>query len=136
MAAEPSRRALLGAGAGLIGLLLVGAGTESAEATTTTTSTTLPQRSHYAKSVKQVFTATSGTRSYRLTLTGIKNVSGVRTADAQLGFNLIFTAATAMPEGIYSLRRSGVPTHTLFLSPVGARAGRGATMQALVNRTH
>jgi hypothetical protein len=139
---EVSRRAVLGAGAGVLGLLFIGAETGSGPAPTSTPAAKvaaepkakvpLPTRSHYASSVGKAFTATAGEHTYKLKLAHIRNVSNTSAADSDECFNLIFTAAgkTQPPEAIYTLRRKGVVTQSLFVS----RLGTDQSMQALVSR--
>jgi hypothetical protein len=127
---EVSRRTALGAGLGLIGLAVVGVNESTAEAA----GASAPLRSHYASSVRKVFTARHGGRTYRLTLTAVQNLPHSRAAHRPYCFSLLFTPAgrTVLPDGIYTLVRAGVPTHSLFLS----RVGTGRTLQAVVNRAH
>jgi hypothetical protein len=127
---EVSRRTALGAGLGLLGLAVVGVDESAADAA----STSAPVRAHYASSTRKVFTARHGGRTYRLTLTAVQNLPHARAADRPYCFSLLFTPAgrTVLPDGIYTLVRSGVPTHSLFLS----RVGTGRTLQAIVNRAH
>jgi hypothetical protein len=105
---EVGRRAVLGAGLGVVGLAVVGVDAPAAEA-----ATALPRRSHYAKSVGRAFTVTRSKHSHSVKLTRIRNV------------------ARTPADGIYTVTRKGVPTQQLFLS----RVGDGANMQALVNRS-
>lgn len=126
---DVSRRAVLGAGAGLIGLVVLGVDEPDASAATPR----LPRRSDYSRSVRGVFTATHGKRTYKVRLTRIHDVAGTRAKQRESSFNLVFTPVgrTRLPDGIYAVRRRGVRPHTLFLSGVGTNGA----MQALVNRS-
>lgn len=122
------RRAVLGAGLGVVGLAVVGIDAPSAEA-----ATVLPRRAHYAKSVGRLFTLRHGRREYRARLVHIHNVTGAPAGRRDHCFNLIFQVAGGhhLPDAIYAVSRKGVRTSHLFLS----RVGDGAGMQALVNRS-
>ena len=125
---EPSRRTVLGAGLGLLGLAVVGVDLPQAEAATTSG----PTRKDYATSVGKAFTVAYRGANYRLTLTALQDLPNASTADSQYCFSLLFTPAgtTTLPDGIYTLKRTGVPTYSLFLG----RVGTGRTLQAVVNR--
>jgi len=125
---EPSRRAVLGAGLGLLGLVIVGVDESAADAATVSA----PVRADYASAVHNVFTARYGGRTHRLTLTAVQNLPHTSAADRRHCFSLLFTPTgrTVLPDGIYRLTRAGVPTQSLFL----ARIGTGRTLQAVVNR--
>jgi hypothetical protein len=127
---EPSRRTVLGAGLGLLGLVVVGVDAPAAEGV----SVLAPQRRHYTPALHKAFTVRHAGRSLRLTLTAVQNVPHTSPAHRQDCFSLLFTPAgrTVLPDGIYMLKRAGVPTHSLFLS----RVGTGRTLQAVVNRVH
>ena len=86
---EPSRRAVLGAGLGLLGLVVVGVDESAAEAATASA----PVRADYAAAVHQVFTVRHGGRIHRLTLTAIQNLPHTRAAARQRCFSLLFTPA-------------------------------------------
>lgn len=127
---EPSRRTVLGAGIGLVGLAIVGVDARTADAATSTA----PMRSQYTPSVGRVFTVRHGGRAHRVTLTAVQNLPHTRPADRQYCFSLLLIPAgrTDLPDGIYTLERSGVPAHSLFLS----RIGTGRALQAVINRRH
>lgn len=127
---EPSRRTVLGAGLGLLGLVIVGVDAESADAV----SSPAPVRRNYASAVGKVFTVRHGGRTHRVTLTAVQNLPHAKAADRQFCFSLLFSPAarTVLADGIYTVMRAGVPTHSLFLS----RIGTGRTLQAVVNRRH
>lgn len=113
---------------GLVGIGGLGA---SAEATTAA----IPLRSQYSGSIGRTFVATRGRHRYQVRLTHIRDVSGATTAMRNTSFNLIFSGPTGMPDGIYSVVRSGVPTHSLFLSRIGTHTSKSVTVQALINRS-
>jgi hypothetical protein len=126
------RRAVLGAGVGALALAAVG-WPASASAATTSPNTSPPRRAHYAKSVGRTFTATCNGRSHTVKLAHIRDVAGTTSSNRDRCFNLVFTVAgtSDLPDGIYTLRRLGVPTQALFLSSLGGPR----TVQALVNRS-
>jgi hypothetical protein len=127
---EPSRRTVLGAGLGLLGLVVVGVDAPAAEGV----SVLAPQRRHYTPALHKAFTVRHAGRSLRLTLTAVQNLPHTNVADRQCCFSLLFTPAgsAVLHDGIYAVRRTGVPTHSLFLG----RVGTGRTLQAVVNRAH
>jgi hypothetical protein len=123
------RRAVLGAGMGALALAAVGLPASAAGAATTSPL----RRAHYAKSVGRTFTAMRNGRSRTMTLAHIRDVAGTASSYRDRCFNLVFTVAgnSDLPEGIYTVRRLGVPTYALFLSSLGGPR----TVQALVNRS-
>jgi len=127
---EPSRRTVLGAGLGLLGLVVVGVDEPTAEAATASA----PARRHYAPAVGKVFTTHHAGRTYRLRLTAIQNLQHASSAHREQCFSLLFepVGRAALHDGIYRLRRAGRPTHSLFLVRIGTRR----TLQAIVNRAH
>jgi hypothetical protein len=127
---EPSRRTVLGAGLGSLALVFVGVDETAADAAPASA----PVRHDYAPAVHKVFTAHHAGRSHRLTLTAVQDLPHASAAHRRYCFSLLFTPAggTALPDGIYTLKRTGVPTHSLFLG----RIGTGRTLQAVVNRAH
>jgi hypothetical protein len=122
------RRAVLGAGVGTLALAATGWAAPADAATPS-----LPRRAHYAKSVGRTFTATRNGRSHTVKLAHIRDVAGTRSSYQDRCFNLVFAVVgtVALPEGIFIVRRLGVPTHNLFL----AHLGGPRTVQALVNRS-
>jgi hypothetical protein len=131
--ADVSRRAVLGAGASIVGALIVGAGADvsPASAATAPTSPTALTRSLYSGQIGKAFTAVLGKQSRQLTLNRILNVDGATSSQANTSFNLIFTSKSRPPEGIYTISRTGVPAQKFFLGHLGD----GVSVQALVNRT-
>ena len=136
---DVSRRAVLGAGLGVLGLLGLRTGAGAAEATAHRPPAASavrsgphvidgPERAHFASSVGRSFAADLDGRRARLKLAHIRDVAGA--VDDNLSFNLIFTAHRPLVDGIYTVRRRGVATHALFLS----RVGPSTAMQAVVNR--
>jgi hypothetical protein len=125
---NPSRRTVLGAGLGLLGLVVVGVDESAADAATMSA----PVRADYTAALHKVFTVRHGGRTHRLTLTAVQNLPHTSAAHRQRCFSLVFTPAgsSVLPDGIYALKRVGVPTHSLFL----ARVGTGRALQAVVNR--
>lgn len=125
---NPSRRNVLGAGLGLLGLVAVGVDESAAEAATVAA----PVRSDYTAALHKVFTVRHRGRTHRLTLTAVQNLPHTSAAHRQRCFSLLFTPAgsSPLPEGIYAPKRVGVPTHSLFLAHVGT----ARTLQAIVNR--
>lgn len=127
-----SRRGVLGSGLGVTVLGLIGlGGFDSASAAPRRQL----RRSQYLKSVGRTFTAQHGGRGHELRLNRIDDVQGATGAMREGSFNLIFTARSAMPDGVYAMSRPGVPTHSLFLSRVEQTKHDRFTMQALINRT-
>jgi hypothetical protein len=137
--AEVSRRAVLSAGAALVvGGLVVGVDTPSAKAAVTRKSAARSHTNHkrlsranYKPCVGKAFTAQLDGHSHKVVLTRIVHVDGATKKQADACFNLIFTAKRRLPEGIYSIKRRGLPTERLFLGHLGTEK----TMQALVNRS-
>ena len=127
---EPSRRAVLGAGLGSLVLVIVGVDETGAGATTASA----PVRRDYTSSVGKVFTVHHGGRTNRLTLTAVHDLPHASAADRQYCCSLLFTPAgrAVLHDNIYTVQRTGVPTHSLFLG----RVGTGRTLQAVVNRAH
>jgi hypothetical protein len=127
---DVSRRVVLGAGAGLAGLVALGFDEVDAVAAASANST--PVRSNYSKAVGKVFTAVHAGRSHRLRLTHIRDVAPATAAQRPHCFNLIFSpvGTVRLHDAIYVLHHSGVNTHRLFLSAIGT----DGTMQAVVNR--
>ena len=128
---EISRRTVLGAGLGLLGLVVVGVDEAGADAATVARPL---ERRHFAGSLHKVFTTRHGGRTHRLRLTGIHNLPHARAAHRQVCFSLLFTpvGGAVLPDGIYHLKRAGRPADALFL----VRIGTGTTLQAIVNRAH
>jgi hypothetical protein len=94
----------------------------------------VPLRSHFVPAIGKTFDAVDGKRSFELTLTTIEDLVPVVEADDENRFNLIFSASSAdVHEGVFTLRRTGTPTTTLFLSPIGTSAATHP-LQAIVNR--
>jgi hypothetical protein len=126
---ELTRRALLVSGAGAMGVAVLGIG-ESAAAATSATSA--PLRADYAKSVGKVFTAAIGSRTSSVKLVSIRDLSPTTAQQRPFCFMLVFAPTTTarLADGIYTLSRTGVPTHALFMSSIGSN-GR---MQLVVNR--
>jgi Zn-dependent alcohol dehydrogenase len=125
---DVARRAVLGAGVSTLALAALGLAAPADAATTS-----LPRRADYATSVGRTFTATRNGRSHTVTLAHIRDVAGTKSSYRDRCFNLVFTVAGTrdLAEGIYTVRRLGVPAHALFLSRLGAPR----TVQALVNRS-
>jgi len=128
---EASRRTVLGAGLGLLGLAVVGVDESSADAAVVAVPL---ERRHFTTSLHKVFTTRHGGRTHRLRLTAIQNLPHARAAHRQVCFSLLFTpvGGAELPDGIYHLKRAGRPAHSLFL----VRIGTGTTLQAIVNRAH
>lgn len=145
---DVSRRAVLGAGVGTVGLVALGAAAPAAEAAVGTkgkTGTTdsaaakaspmsAPLRSDYAASVGRVFTATRDGHTHRVTLTHVQDLVHTTTKQRPHCFGLMFAPVgkAKLHDGMYVLKRKGVPTHKLFISAVGTEGD----MQAIINRSH
>jgi hypothetical protein len=125
-----SRRAVLGASAGAIGL--VAAGAVDADAVGLGRTASAPLRSHYAGSVGRVFTARQGGHMVRMRLTAIRDIVPTSARQRSRCFILLFAPVghAAAPDAIYELRCRGVRTHRLFLSSLGT----AHAMQAIINR--
>ena len=130
MPVEPSRRMVLGAGLGALGVAIVGVNQSSAEAATATG----PVRSDYATSVGKVFTVPYNGSTMNLTLTAVQDLPNSTAANSKYCFSLLFTPAgsSVLRDGIYPLKRAGVPTYSLFLG----RVGTARNVQAVVNRAY
>jgi hypothetical protein len=76
-------------------------------------------RSAYRPYVGKTFTATQGSRTYRLTLDAVRPTSAGDPRQRDRCFNLIFSAAAQLPDAFYSLCRPGVPAHQVYLSGDG-----------------
>ena len=128
---ETSRRTVLGAGLGLLGLVVVGVDDSTAEAAPTVHP---PARRDFTPLLHKVFTTRHGGRTHRLRLTAIHNLPHAAAAHRQQCFSMLFTpvGGAVLPDGIYHLKRAGRPAHSLFL----VRIGTGTTLQAIVNRAH
>lgn len=126
---DVSRRTLLGGGVGAAGLVALGLG----DAATAAPATAGPLRSHYAKSVGKVFTATRGGRTVKVRLVAIRTIGPTRQSQLSRSFTLVWapTGGGRLQDGTYVLRRRRVQTHTLSLSSVGT----SRRMQAVINRT-
>lgn len=127
---QPSRRTVLGAGLGLLGLVVVGVDESNAEAATAAA----PARHQYTPALGKVFTTHHAGRTDRLRLTAIQNLPHASPAHREQCFSLLFEplGRAVLHDGSYPLRRPGQPTHSLFL----VRIGTGRTLQAIVNRAH
>jgi hypothetical protein len=132
---DVSRRTFLGAGAGTLGLLALGINESvaGAAATSTTSSMSAPLRADYAPWVGRVFSATHAGHTYRVTLTRIDDLSPTTAKQRPHCFAMAFTPVgkARLADGIYTLHRSKVVTHKLFLSSLGTNGG----MQAIINRS-
>jgi hypothetical protein len=127
---DVTRRVVLGAGAGIAGLVALGSGEGAAEAAPIATSA--PLRRHYKKSVGRIFTATHAGRTVRLRLTHIRDLSPTKAKQRQHSFTLVFTPVgkAHVPDAIYVMRTHGLQPHRLFVSSMGPNRG----LQAVVNR--
>lgn len=127
MSPDVTRRTVLSAGAGLAGLAVIAAAPGVANAATPAAG---PLRSHYARSVGKTFTVQAHGRVHTVTLTAIHDLAPTTAMHRPFCFRLMFTPSghIVLPEGIYTVRRAGVVTHSLLLSSTGSRA-----MQAVVN---
>jgi len=133
---EVSRRSVLGVGAGTIAALTVGV-EQSANAATASVGSHAgpPARSHFSGALGAIFTARNGTGAHKLRLDHVEDLRPA--GDRSKCFSLIFSVrgkAKTIPAGIWTLSRPGVPTHDLFISPVGDAST--VCMQAVVNRAH
>jgi hypothetical protein len=127
---ETSRRTVLGAGLGLLGLAVIGVDEAGAEAA----AAPVPARHLFAPSLGKVFTAQLGNHTHRLRLTAVDDLPHTGRAYRDRCFSLLFTPTGRheLPDGIYRLRRPGGANHSLSL----VRVGTGRTLQAVVNRSH
>jgi hypothetical protein len=135
-----SRRAVLTAGLGAIGLGTIALAAPSTIAFAETSrddangASGLPVRSHFVSSVGKPFTATTGAGTFTLTLKEIHDLAPSTVADDEYRFNLIFVSRhLGFTDGIVTLRRRGVPASTLFVSSIG-QVTTTQSLQALVNR--
>jgi hypothetical protein len=145
---DVSRRAVLGAGVGTVGLVAlsaagpdaVAAAKDQARIGTTDASAakaspmSAPLRSDYAEAVGRVFTATRDGRTYRVKLTHLQDLVHTTAKQRPHCFGLMFAPVgkARLHDGMYVLKRAGVRTHKLFISAVGTEG----EMQAIINRSH
>ena len=96
-------------------------------------------RSLFPPAVRRTFRATdsgggASARTIALVLSPVEDIADSVPGDENR-FLLLFTASGfTASDGIYTLRRSGAPQVTLFLSAIGPR-GLTRAMQAVVSRT-
>ena len=128
---DVSRRAVLGAGAGIAGLVSLGVSTVEADAAPPVAGA-VPARSHYTRALGRVFTAKHGGHTYRLRLTGIHDLTHTTAKLRPHAFTLVFVPVgrVRVPDAIYLLHSHNVGAHRLFLSSIGTARG----LQAVVNR--
>lgn len=128
---QPTRRTVLGAGLGALGLVIVGTGAPVAEAATAPAPL---RRRDFTPSLRRVFVARRSGHTHRLRLTAIQNLRHSSAAHHDRCFSLLFTPTgrAVLPDGIYRLKAAGRPAQSLFL----VRVGTGRTMQAIINRAH
>jgi hypothetical protein len=83
------------------------------------------RRSMFAPYVGFPFQLVSGLRSYTARLAAVTDQNRI-TAGSEMRFSLLFQMAAAdlPPEGIYSVRRTGLRSVDLFLAPVTGKRGR------------
>ena len=113
---DVTRRAVLGAGAGVAGLVALGLGEGDADAATTFHA--VPLRSHYTPALGRVFTASRGGHSYRLRLTAIRDLKPTTAKQRSHSFTLVFTPvgnAHRPVDGIYAITSRATVAHHLFL---------------------
>ncbi|GAA1934416.1 DUF6916 family protein [Nocardioides hwasunensis] len=126
---EISRRTLLGVGAGTVGVAVVDGG--AAHAAGRGVSPTNIRRSHYTGSLGKTFTIRHEGRTIRLVLKRIDDLgAGTTKPERQFALSLENPRGKVVPDGIYVLRRRGVPRHRLLLSG----CGQDGRMQVVVNR--
>lgn len=127
---EITRRAVLGVGAGAIGVVTLGVGPAAAAATPGSA----PVRADYAGAIGRVFTAEHAGHRFRVRLTHVRDVSPTTAKHRPYCFVLIFAPVGGLHlrDGIYTLHRRGVAAHRLFMSSVGT----DRRMQAVINRRH
>jgi hypothetical protein len=135
-----SRRAVLTAGLGVIGLGAIALAAPSTIAFAEISvddangASGLPVRSHFASSIGKPFTATTESGTFTMTLKAVHDLVPSTVADDENRFNLIFTSGhLGFSDGIVTLRRTGVPTSTLFVSSIG-QVTATQSLQAIVNR--
>ncbi len=97
-----------------------------------------PVRSLFTPALGRAFRATesggASDRTIDLVLSSVEDIADSVPGDENR-FLLLFTASGfTASDGIYTLRRSGAPQVTLFLSAIGPR-GLTRAMQAVVSRT-
>lgn len=93
--------------------------------------TAAPSRSDYTSSIGEIFEASNRRGTVRLRLTHADDMTAPGATRRSQTYALIFEPVEGErpDDGIYALRRQGVPTHDLFVSAVGP----GKTLQAIVN---
>jgi hypothetical protein len=93
-----------------------------------------PVRSIYEPAVGQTLRASDGTTSADLRLDAVEDLAGETEPGSEHRFTLLLTpVGLPVQEGVYTLRRPGTPTTTLFLAPIGPHEGT-RSLQAVVNR--
>jgi hypothetical protein len=124
--AEATRRGVIRGGVIVLGAAALGFDTVLGGA-----ATAAPSRSAYASSIGEIFEASSRRATVRLRLTHADDMTAPGAARRSQTYALIFEPVEGErpDDGIYALRRQGVPTHDLFVSAVGP----GKTVQAIVN---
>jgi hypothetical protein len=129
-----TRRSMLAAGVGAVGVGLVSGPTSAFAASPDRRATGLPVRSQFVPALGSLFTARGGSTRHRLKLVEILDVPPTTVPDDENAYNLLFEQAGGprLADGIFTLTSVRAPSCTLFLSPVDL-PGRHR-VQALVNR--
>ncbi|WP_374222245.1 hypothetical protein [Leifsonia sp. TF02-11] len=96
-------------------------------------------RSLFTPAVGRTFRATesgggASDRTIDLVLSAVEDIADSAPGDENRFLLLFTTSGFTASDGIYTLRRSGAPQVTLFLSAIGPR-GLTRAMQAVVSRT-
>ena len=126
--ADVTRRGVIGGGVAVLGVAMLGFDAVIGGAASAT-----PSRSDYASSIGEIFEASDRRGTTRLRLTHADDTTPPGATRRSQGFVLLFEPLDGdrLDDGIYGLRRSGVPAHDLFLSGIGDKA----TVQAVINGT-
>lgn len=127
--ADVTRRRVIRGGAAVLGATALGFDTVIGGGAASAT----PSRSDYASSIGKVFEAFDRDGTTRMRLTHADDATPAGAPSRFRSFVLVFEPVDGrgLDDGIYGVRRRGVPTHDLFLSNIGG----GVTLQAVVNGT-
>lgn len=123
---QATRRSVIRGGVVVLGAAALGFDTVLGGA-----ATAAPSRSDYRSSIGEIFEASDRRGTVRLRLTHADDMTSSRATKRSETYALIFEPVDGdrPDDGIYALRRRGVPTHDLFVSAVGP----DTAMQAIVN---
>lgn len=141
---ELNRRAVIGAGLGVVGAVALGSLSANAATTGATVSRALPtvatpaplKRSRFTPAIGQSFTAKSATATYTLSLAEILDLPHLAAGYAETCFSLVFSVLEGAnpPDDVYRLSNATAGDSTLFASRIGARSD-SRQLQAIINQS-